>query len=353
METVWEMIKNLVSEETVILDSACGYGGFLQIPADCRKIGNDIDKYATKIAEKTEQEIYHHNALFEVSRQKFNIGENEKLIIVGNPPYNDVTSIIRSGVKQQAFAIDADIKTRDLGMSFLLSFAKLKADYICVLHPLSYLIKPANFALLGRFCREYRLINNLVISSAVFNTNKMQFPIVIALYKRNASGMGFNCVANTSFATEQGKKFKIKDFSFISDFIKKYPTKNYTPQTGDIFFHTMRDLNALKRNKSFVLEYNSNTVAVDKNKLDYYAYVDAVKEFSSCFPYYFGNFDVLINPKLFAEYRQDFIKYAAYKYSFIKEHYQIKEISRDEQASAKLRIKDYFKKLLGEHYVAN
>src|SRR3989344_5858437 len=69
----------------------------------------------------------------------------KNIIAIGNPPYNDTTSIIRNSIKDTSIQdkIDADIKTRDLGMSFLLSYDKLKADYVCVLHPLSYLIKKA------------------------------------------------------------------------------------------------------------------------------------------------------------------------------------------------------------------
>lgn len=57
------------------------------------------------------------NALKDVSRDTYNI-VNSKLCVVGNPPYNDRNSIIRSHLKEQNIEIDKSIQTRDLGMSF-------------------------------------------------------------------------------------------------------------------------------------------------------------------------------------------------------------------------------------------
>jgi hypothetical protein len=103
------------------------------------------------------------------------IKEQDKLIVIGNPPYNDATSIIRQNIKDKTAIdeIDSDVKTRDFGMSFSLSYNKLKADYDCVLHPLSYLIKKSNFA------KNYRLADSLIVSSHEFSdtSRSMAFPI--------------------------------------------------------------------------------------------------------------------------------------------------------------------------------
>jgi len=48
----------------------------------------------------------------------------------------------------------------------------------------------------------------------------------------------------------------------------------------------MRDINALKRNKTFLKEYQNNAIIVDKNKLDYYVYVDSFKQWSNEIPYF-------------------------------------------------------------------
>jgi hypothetical protein len=72
------------------------------------------------------------------------------------------------------------VQTRDLGMSFLLSYNELKARFVCVLHPLSYLIKEANFKLLKKFSANYQLKQAKIISSNVFkDTSKsMAFPFI-------------------------------------------------------------------------------------------------------------------------------------------------------------------------------
>ena len=129
------------------------------------------------------------------------------MFIIGNPPYNDTTSIIRSSIKQDNLRIDDDIKTRDYGMSFLLSYAKLNADVICVLHPLSYLIKKSNFNLLKKFSKSYRLLDGVVIDSSTFKeTSKgISFPIIIALYIKNKDGMSYEYIKDFNFKTIDNK----------------------------------------------------------------------------------------------------------------------------------------------------
>ena len=68
----------------------------------------------------------------------------------------------------------------------------------------------------------------------------------------------------------------------------------------------MRDINALKRNQTFVKNFGFNTIVIDKNKLDYYVYVDVFKRFADKVPYYFGNCDVLIDDSLFQKYKKIF-----------------------------------------------
>ena len=69
----------------------------------------------------------------------------------------------------------------------------------------------------------------------------------------------------------------------------------------------MRDINALKRNQTFVKNFGFNTIVIDKNKLDYYVYVDVFKRFADKVPYYFGNCDVLIDDSLFQKYKKYFL----------------------------------------------
>src|SRR3990167_2280594 len=202
-------IKNLT-----ILDSSCGYGSFLAKKGVAKRlVGADIDKTAIMEAQKKNKDITFicQNSLANVCRENLAIKTEEKLIAIGNPPYNDTTSIIRNSIKDVSVQnkIDSDIKTRDLGMSFLLSYNKLQADYICVLHPLSYLIKKANFALLLKFAKNYKLIDGIIISSHEFSDTSrgMAFPILVALYKKDSEGMTYDYI--------QKYQFKVKDDGFL------------------------------------------------------------------------------------------------------------------------------------------
>ncbi|MCX7737293.1 MAG: SAM-dependent methyltransferase [Candidatus Kapabacteria bacterium] len=350
---VWSFIKPFLNDDSVVLDSSCGYGNFFDTEVNCKKIGNDIDVIAISQAKKNFQELitFNKNALFNVNRDMFNISKNDKLIIIGNPPYNDITSIIRNQIKTNNFSIDADIKTRDYGLSFLLSYTKLEPEIICVLHPLSYLVKKTNFDLLRKFTYMYKLIDGIIFDSATFKeTSKgISFPIIIALYKRESLGMQFNYIYNYRFKTIENKTFSLREFDFITNYINKYPSKGVNPKDNDIFFWTMRDINALKRNKTFVNDFNDNTIIIDKRRLDYYIYIDVFKQFSHYVPYYFGNLDVFINDESFQANKDYFIFECLTRHSFLNDYIKHNKSSTLKEANEK--ITNYFKTLLGEHFV--
>lgn len=365
----WEMIAPYVHSQTTVIDSACGYGDFLRDSGQSTTIGCDIDETAIDVAKKDNNKVrfFQTNALRNVSRAKFGIPPQSDLIVVGNPPYNDKTSLIRHNIKDVDFDIDADIASRDLGISFLRSYNKLEADFICVLHPLSYLIKPTNFRLLKEFTANYRLIEGLLISSGEFpeSAKHTSFPIVLALYQRDTQGMDYNFIRSFRFRVVDKNGFCLDDFDYITGYIDKYPKKNRATSgnascssvEGDIhrsenedslFFWTMRDINALKRNRTFVESYSANTIVIDKRKLDYYAYVDVFKRNLHRLPFYFGNCDVLIDNKLFKQYKSCFISDTVGHHPYLKKHFQINLIEKEQMES---KIDVYFKKLLGDHHV--
>ena len=114
----WQMINPHLDSQTIIIDTACGYGDFLK---NCwQSIGYDIDGTAISIAKRynDKAQFFQANALHNVSRGKFGISPQSKLIVVGNPPYNDKTSLIRREIKCESFDIDEDLASRDLGISF-------------------------------------------------------------------------------------------------------------------------------------------------------------------------------------------------------------------------------------------
>ena len=147
VDTVWDMIDDYLTTDSVVLDSSSGYGNFFETNTKAIKVANDIDKVSYQITKQNFNDVivFNQNALKDVSRSVFKIRDDSHLIVIGNPPYNDTTSLIRNKVKSNEVEMDLDIKTRDYGMSFLLSYVKLNTDVICVLHPLSYLIKKTNF----------------------------------------------------------------------------------------------------------------------------------------------------------------------------------------------------------------
>lgn len=307
VEIAYQILESKIENlnNFLFFDSSCGYGDFFV--KKYKYLGADIDKIALNKVNKSIK-IINTNSLLDVSRAKFSIDENENLIIIGNPPYNDKTSIINNSIKKEVFKMDSKLVHRDLGISFLRSFAVLKPQYICVLHPLSYLIKQTNFNALFDFKNNYKLVDCLVISSEIFTNSKTFFPIAIALYEQNNEGMDFNFIKNYEFKTYEGQTFILNKFDFIGNYITKYPNpKDIRKEVA--YFHTMRDINALKRNATFMQKYNSNTIRVFSENLKYYYYVHHFKKFAKDLPYYFGNLDVFIDHKEFVKIENDFLSF--------------------------------------------
>lgn len=334
---IYENINVTTLDDFVLLDSSCGTGNLLSMPFKFKKIiGVDIDKDAIEIAKvRFNHQFYFNNfnALENISRDNYQLTCQDKLFIVGNPPYNDRTSIIQSYIKTyNIYNINPLVMHRDLGISFLLSYNLLKAEYICVLHPLSYLIKKSNFNSLGAFKENYKLIDSIIVSSSEFSLNSLSyFPIIIALYKRNVNGMNYDFITHYKFKTNNNNTFSIDEYDFINKYIDKYPNKNKVDTENIVAkFYTMRDINALKRSKTFINEDCSNAVYVTKNKYSLYCYVDVFKKYIHKLPYYFGNFDVFIDYDKFKSIEQEFI---AYSETNIKNQ----------------KIDDYFFELFGEN----
>ena len=312
VERVAGWLRNLgANRDWCVADLSCGYGAFFELAdcrelAACRYIGNDIDTVAVARAREMFPGVrfYTKNALVDVKRGKFGIEKRRRLVIVGNPPYNDVTSQINQGVKDANLPVDEDIRTRDLGMSSLLAYNKLRADYVAVLHPLSYLIKKANFNATKRFFSNYELVNHVIFSSQEFaGTSRLAgFPVIVALYRRTQTGRGLTheAVKDFRFRTIEGDEFSLNGFDYVTDYIEKYPhKKRYRPE---ILFYTMRDINALKRSRTFIGERIPNAVDVDPEKLPYYCYVDCFKRYANV-PYWMGNFNVPFISEDFDEIR--------------------------------------------------
>lgn len=346
VQIVSRMLSSAIENprEYILLDSACGYGSFLQLQGFKRNIGVDIDEQALVCAANHLREyqnqltqpplLLHKNALHHVCRDNFKILETENLVIVGNPPYNDRTSIVQNRLKNKEVCnIDSGLKARDIGLSFLLSFSELQADFICILHPLSYLIKPSNFRKLKNFVQHYRLIDSVLISSATFCPKSHSFfPIIIALYQKDVQGMDYHFIQNYHFKTLNGQSFCLNDFDFIAHYIDKYPNKKRALESQKIaMFYTMRDINALRRSKTFITKDCANAVYVSHDKYSLYCYVDVFKMMLAHVPYYLGNCDIPIDCPSFKKLESLFIIAS-----------ETKKLSHE--------VREYFQNLLGEHY---
>lgn len=305
VEMAYQMLEKVVNLQGFLLfDSSCGYGDFFI--KKLKYLGADIDSCALEKVNKNIPTIC-TNSLFEVSRKKYHIADNEKLIIIGNPPYNDKTSIIRNNIKQDLFQIDDNLKHRDLGISFLRSYEILQAEWICVLHPLSYLIKKTNFNALKAFKNNYRLIDGVVISSEIFTPNSSAFfPIIIALYQKNKQGMDYEFIKNYSFKIYPNNHILcLRNFDFIGNYVQKYP--NHKDARKEVaYFYTLRDINALKRSKTFLDKPQANAIKVFADNLKYYYYIHHFKQFANQLPFYFGNLDVFIDNEEFLSIADDF-----------------------------------------------
>lgn len=307
VDIVYKMLlKRLNLQDYLIFDSSCGYGDFFKSDLNLKFLGADIDPVAISKIDPKIRTIC-TNSLLNLSREKFGIKQNEKLLIIGNPPYNDKTSIVRNGIKQALFEVDKNLAFRDLGISFLRSYAVLDADFVCVLHPLSYLIKRTNFKALGEFRAKYRLIDNLIISSEIFTPNSTTFfPIIIAFYEKNSLGMNYEFIENYEFKTLENQNFRLNDFDFITNYVGKYPNP-YDKRQEVAYFHTLRDINALKRNQTFQPKQTANSVRVFAENLAYYCYIHHFKRFANLLPYYFGNLDIFINNAKFLQISNEFL----------------------------------------------
>lgn len=363
VDLTYSILQKNISDikDWTILDSSCGYGSFLAKKNIAKRlVGADIDEKAILEAKKRINDVKFicQNSLVNICRKNFAVDDEEKLIAVGNPPYNDTTSIIRNSIKDISIQdkIDSDIKTRDLGMSFLLSYDKLQADYVCVLHPLSYLIKKANFALLFKFAQNYKLIDGIIISSHEFSATSrgMAFPILIALYKKDQNGMNYKDIQNYQFKIKDDGLFCLKDFDTIVNYVQKYPNKKYLNENDKPVakFWTLRDINALKRNRTFIDSDTYNTVYVLMEKLPYYCYIDVFKQYADKMPYFIGNCDVIIDNEKFNKIKECFIAQSVHTNPILKNKFKFREIP-----NAKLKIDNYFKELLGsklgEKYAKN
>ncbi|MCZ0932698.1 MAG: N-6 DNA methylase [Oligoflexia bacterium] len=301
--------------KAVIFDNAAGAGAFIKTEDKIVYKAAECDPIAGRfLKEKMSQNnLFIENSISNVNREKYNIARSDFLIQIGNPPYNDTTSVYRNGQKGKNIC-DADLFDRDLGISFLKSYNKLQSNIVCVLHPLSYLIKESNFKRLQPFSKNYRLKKGILFSSSLFqNVSNMSFPIVIALYKKNPKGMKYNDIQNFKFSIIESKKaFRLNNYVNVDSFIRKYPPRKADVQISDIgiYYHTFRDINSLIRNRGFHIQKGRHSIVVNLKDFYKYAYIYSFKRlFRPEDMWMYGNLSPLGHKQLIEDNKKLFLIY--------------------------------------------
>lgn len=333
VDIVHNNIKPYIDEKTVIFDNAGGCGSFLFGLESYNYRIADCDKEACQFLEShfNKKNIYCSNSLINVSREKYNIHNDHILIMIGNPPYNDTTSEFKNKDKGKNIC-DEGLYDKDIGISFLKSYDRLKANLICVLHPLSYLIKETNFNRLKSFKDNYKLLKGIVFSSGLFKeTGNQKFPIVIALYEKNNNGMTFDYIKNFEFEIlDKNKKFILSKYQTTDGFINKYPPRKNEEQFSPIgiYYYTFRDFNSLKKNASFLTYKHYNGIVVTTENFYKYTYLYCLKElFKPEDEWLYGNLSPLIDLDSFEKNKTYYILYALNNNKVLKNiDYKIKEM---------------------------
>ncbi len=360
VKRVQDLVRPYLEKEkrrAVVLDSAGGCGAFMfnMMKYDYRIA--DFDAIACSYLDEhfDRAKVICTNSLLGVGRERFHVSPSAFLAVIGNPPYNDTTSEYKNGRKGGNLC-DADLFDRDLGVSFLKSYNKLKADVICVLHPLSYLIKEANFKRLREFKDNYRLVRGELFSSALFKgTGMCKFPIMIALYERDRAGMSYDYIRNYSFNLfNRDEAFVLSCYTTTDGYINKYPPRSSDVSRSPIglYYHTFRDINSVKRNASFLTREHPNGVVVTLENFYKYAYIYAIKKlFEPPDAWLYGNLSPLVNIKSLEQLKKLYVAYALETswelkklpnptISSIKEHYHISNCRQMSAGKMELEIKE-------------
>jgi len=319
VKLVHEFIKPYLEnkkKDVILFDSAGGCGAFLFgiKQSDYRIADRDLKACEFLKQHFNQQKVFHTNSLNEINREKYFISPSAFLIMIGNPPYNDTTSEFKNGEKGQNIC-DKDLYDRDIGVSFLKSYHKLNADVVCVLHPLSYLIKESNFERLHDFKDNYKIIRAEIFSSALFHgTGTSKFPILVALYEKNADGMTFNYIRNFRFnILDSDKTFVLSNFKTTDGYINKYPPRKNDIQKSPIglYYYSFRDINSLKKNTSFMTKEHPNGIVVTLENFYKYAYLYSLKNlFNPEDAWLYGNLSPLVNIEEVEQNKDLYILYA-------------------------------------------
>lgn len=310
-----DMMEGQISQKGYVLDPCCGCGAFLSDKFKRhRMIARDIDEGAISMVDMfgigDMVNTGTDNSLYEIGREKYGLNEEDELHIIGNPPYNNESSRTkryRTKTKDgEGMKKDEDIQSSDLGIEFLRMGAKLDADTICMIHPLSYLIKETNFRQLKEFKEKYRLKKGIIHSSHIFDDLRKRqtiaFPVVVAMYVKGS--MDYNYIRDFTFdVSETGETFTLSKTRTMDDLpniqrLKYPPCKGMETKSDiNIYQYNWRDANSIISSGNIIWENENHEerrhyIPVQYENLKYFAYINCYKHFMSR-NYLYGNLSPL------------------------------------------------------------
>ena len=334
-ELIKEMLQSSLDamNDPVVFDSSAGLGGILAAFDEYTVFAADVDtKIVAALGDMGYVNVHCGNSLKNVSRSAYGIEETADLVMVGNPPFSGA-----SGCEMMSEA-NPSVATKDLGLSFLLAAAKLKPKAICMLHPLSYLSKPANFEQLKPLADNYKLLKGVVVSSADFEPSlgKTPFPVVAALYVPGSmtfadiGEFAFDIYEQRGSMMDTGKRLILNAIKTTDEFIRKYPPKKGMDQVSDIgiYQYNFRDANFVIAKGALSCSNTASSIPVRYHQLGLYSYINCFKRhFGTHFV--FGNFSPLARQADFED--QDFVDSCIY--DTIMNNQRLAPMSRTNQAS--------------------
>jgi hypothetical protein len=268
-----------------VADLAAGCGAFLKAFEDQFIRGFDVDHDAVAILRALEFEnITQKNSLEKKGRDWFGIPKNAPLIVVGNPPYNDPQSKNKRYGTNRKIPISAsiaeDLKTGDIGRSFLKQIFSLNPVRAIILHPFAYLCKSRNFKELCGY--RFRLkVAHVFPSSEFLDTSATVFPCACSVWEPTEEESDFESewgrIQRMFFPLlDSERKFCLSLYrTFGNDELQKYAKKGVS-DIG-VYHYNFRDLNSLITSANFMTRKDENNFPVNWDKFPLYAFVNVVK----------------------------------------------------------------------------
>lgn len=354
-----ELLSEYLSEypDSTVADLAAGCGAFIGRFNEYPIIGRDIDQHAVNVLKKMGYtEVACDNSLYNVNREKLGISINERLVIVGNPPWNDTNSKnkrfgnnakeklklssydaslgLMTVAANSEMLIDADIRTNDIGISFMRAFAKLQPDMICVVHPLSYLIKERNAGFIKQLLDRYTLEKAIVFSSSEFGaaiTSGTAFPALIGMYRHGGSTTykditqfkfpiyssktetNEKCAQRQCTLADTGMRIvlgQIETIDSVKDhkgktvpWVQKYASKREggiaISDTG-IYQYNLRDTNSLLASGNLCMRLEQDVIPVNFDMFPRHCYLNCMKRYMQRH-FILGNISPLLSREHFSQ----------------------------------------------------